>query len=144
VASLEERVQLLEDERSILHTMHTYAHSLDQNLEEEFVDCWTDDARLYWSGMQAEPFVGRDAIAQAFRSHAPVPGVVNKHLTLEPRLTMEGGRATGVSYFAFVVGSGDGDPRIQSYGSYRDVFVRCDDGRWRFQERRPEVEAKRA
>ena len=34
-------------------------------------------------------------------------------------------------------------PAIKSFGRYRDVLVRCPDGRWRIKERRNEREAGR-
>lgn len=119
--------------------MHTYSQSIDGNAEDEFVDCWTDDATLHWS---AEPRVGRPAIAEAFRAHMHPPDVLSKHVTLEARIAVDGDRATASSYLAFI-DDGDFGPRIRSYGRYADRFVRCDNGRWRFQERRPIIEAKR-
>jgi hypothetical protein len=143
VTSLETRLQRLEDEHAILDTMHAYAHSIDDNLEAQFADCWAPDGRLYWLGVRPEPFVGPGEIGEAFRAHMHPTGVFHKHLTLEPRIVIDGDRASCHSYFAMVVDVPGEGPRLRSYGRYHDAFVRCPDGRWRFAQRRPEVEAKR-
>src|SRR5262245_45108895 len=38
---LAERVQLLEDERAILQTLHQYGHAMDYGPDLDFVDCFT-------------------------------------------------------------------------------------------------------
>jgi hypothetical protein len=50
MASLEARLQLLEDEQAILDTLHGYGHGLDYGLEDAWIDCWTPDAILDWPG----------------------------------------------------------------------------------------------
>jgi ketosteroid isomerase-like protein len=139
-SSLAARVQLLEDERAILHTLYTYGHGIDYNLEREFLDCWTDDAVLQWP--DRPPLVGRDAIAAAFRAHTHAPEVFHKHLLVEPRIEIDGDRARVDCYFVRLDDYEEG-PEIRSFGRYRDVLVRCPDGRWRFSERRAEREARR-
>jgi ketosteroid isomerase-like protein len=138
--SLEDRVRLLEDERAIVQTLYTYGHGIDYDLEPEFLDCWTSDAVLHWP--DRDPLVGREAIAAAFRAHTHAPDVFHKHFIAEPRIVIEGDRATSDCYFARVDQYDEG-PQIRSFGRYRDVLVRCPDGRWRFQERRTEREARR-
>jgi ketosteroid isomerase-like protein len=139
--SIEERLRLLEDERAILQTLYAYGHGLDYGLEEAFLDCWTDDAVLAWPARP--PFVGRAAIAQAFRQHTHAPDVYHKHLVLDPRIALDADSATVDCYFARLDGYPEG-PQIKSFGRYRDVLVRCDDGRWRFRERRTERESGRS
>lgn len=143
MASLEDGIRMLEDERAILRTMHTYSQSLDSNDEDAFVECFTEGARRHWGVDPGGPIAGRAAITDAFRAHTHPDDVFNKHLTFEPLITINGDRAAAVSYLAFVHDSDDG-PHIKRYGCYHDQFVRCDDGRWRFVERRPEVQARRA
>ena len=135
---LERRLAALEDERAILLTMYTYGHSLDYGVEEEFLDCFVDDAALHWAARGS--FDGREAIRGAFRDHTHAPERYHKHLLIEPRIALDGDRATATSYFVRVDGYDDG-PKVRNFGRYFDSFVRGADGRWRFVERRAESEA---
>lgn len=136
MATIEERLRRLEDERDILQTLYTYGHAIDYGLESEFLDCWTETAELYWGG---SPFRGRARIAEAFRSHTHAPAFWHKHFLAEPRVKLEGDRATVVSLFARLDAYPEG-PRILAFGRYLDTLVRCPDARWRFSERRAELE----
>jgi ketosteroid isomerase-like protein len=138
--SIEERVRFLEDERAILQTLYMYGHGLDYGLEDEYRDIWLEDAVLAWP--ERPPFEGRDAIMAAFNKHTHAPDVFHKHFMVEPRIAIEGDRATVDCYFARLDNYPDG-PEVKSFGRYRDVLVRCDDGRWRFKERRNERESGR-
>src|ERR1700677_4780943 len=90
--SLEERLARLEDERAILHTLYTYGHGIDYDLEEEFLDCWTEDAVLYWP--DRPPIAGHDALANAFRAHPPARRVFQNHVIVDRGVEVEWGRAT--------------------------------------------------
>jgi ketosteroid isomerase-like protein len=103
------------------------------------VDCWTEDAVLHWP--DREPFRGRDAIADAFRAHTHAPDAYHKHLLIEPRVRLDGDLASVESMFSRFDRYEDG-PKIRSFGRYLDVLRRCEDGRWRFEERCVEREAR--
>ena len=137
--SVEDRLKSLEDERDILKTLYTYGHALDYGLEAEFLDCFAQDADLYWATL--EPIHGRAAIADAFRSHTHAPAVYHKHLLIEPRIQVQGDRAVVESMFARLDHNQEG-PRIRSFGRYRDIMERGPDNRWRFKERRAERESR--
>ena len=138
MSAIGKRLRLLEDERDILRTMYTYAHAIDYDFEDEFVDCWVEDAVLYWPGH--ERLEGRVAIGAAFREHTHAPLTYHKHLVIEPRIRVDGGEAFVDSYYVRLDAHPDG-PKVRSFGRYRDIMVRCPDGRWRFRERRAESEA---
>jgi ketosteroid isomerase-like protein len=138
--SVEERLQRLEDERGILSTLYTYGHAVDYGYEDQWVDCWTEDAVLHWP-TRPGPLEGREAIRDAFRAHTHAPDKFHKHFLVEPRIRLDGDRATVESYYARLDQYEDG-PKVRSFGRYRDVLVRCDDGRWRFKERRAENESR--
>jgi hypothetical protein len=150
-ASLEERLRLLEDERAILQQLAAYAHSLDYGLEAEWLDVWTDDAEMIYSWEAANTMVdsgrtdfhhtGKGEIAEFFHRHTHSPDVYHKHFLVEPRITVDGDRASVTSYFSRIDRDADG-PRMTSFGRYVDVFVRCPDGRWRIRERRGEIESR--
>jgi hypothetical protein len=61
---------------------------------------------------------------------------------VEPRIDLAGDRATADSYFARLAAASEG-PQLASFGRYRDVLTRCPDGRWRFGERRTELENRK-
>jgi ketosteroid isomerase-like protein len=140
VATIEERLALLEDEREIVRTMTTYGHAVDYDLADEFRDCWVEDA--VWSLPRREPARGYDAIMAVFHGHTHAPALYHKHLMIEPRIEVDGDRATVDSYYVRIDDFEPG-PGVMSFGRYRDVLVRCDDGRWRFSERITEGEARR-
>lgn len=137
---LEGRLRRLEDERAITNTLYTYGHTLDYDDEEGFLDCWTEDALLVWPG--PGELKGRAAIAAGFRAHTHAPAFYHKHLVIAPLIRIDGDRATVDSMFVRV-DPYDGLPGVRAFGRYRDVLVRCEDGRWRIKERRPEIEAFR-
>ena len=62
MATLEQRVQRLEDEQAILQTLYAYGHGLDYVLEDAWIDCWTPDAVLDWPGRALMRGHKRDAV----------------------------------------------------------------------------------
>jgi SnoaL-like domain len=140
VDSVEERLALIEAEREILRTLHGYGRGLDYGDEEEFIDGWLEEGVLHWPNPPYEdPFVGHERLREAFRGHTHAPLVYHKHVVVDPRIEVDGDTATVESYFARL-DNADHGPYIRAFGRYRDVLVRCGDGRWRFKERRAEVE----
>jgi ketosteroid isomerase-like protein len=137
IEGLHERLRVLEDERSILDTLYQYGHSIDYGVRDEWLDCWAPGSVLTWPHMT---FTGLDEIAGAFDGHSHAPEAYHKHLLIEPRITLAGDTATVDSYFARVNDSPSG-PVMRSFGRYRDVLIRCEDGRWRFMERVTERES---
>ncbi len=146
IAALVERLEELEAERSILDTMYRYAHAIDYGLDDEWVDCYTDDA-VYdvrfgeHTGEAARSFlcVGHDQLATFVAAHPRAPTSWNKHLLVEPRVEVDGDTATVASYF-IRMDTKDGMPHARAMGRYLDHMVRGVDGRWRFRERIAEVE----
>jgi hypothetical protein len=147
MSALEERLQLLEDERAILQVMYDYGYGVDYGDEELWLDCWTPDAEAayVWTG-QGEPrmtdqrFRGHDELRGFIGRHTHAPVKYHKHLLVEPRIRVTGDRATASSYFARLDITPDEEPFLSSFGRYEDTFVRCADGRWRFSERVGEIE----
>ena len=137
---LEQRLRLLEDEREILRTLHSYGHSIDYGYEDEFVDNWVADGVLVWPG--TGPIRGAAELRTVFRAHTHAPAAWHKHVMVEPRIMITGETATADCMFARLDPYEEG-PAIRSFGRYRDRLTRCPDGRWRFIERIAEVEARR-
>lgn len=148
---LERRLRALEDERDILRLLTTYGHALDYRRAAEFLDCWTETAVLeYEYGAARERgetdaadlhFEGREEIAAFFRDHSEARERFHKHFLVEPLVAIEGDEGRVDSYFARL-DPGSKGPLTSAFGRYRDVVVRCPDGRWRFARRRGEIEAR--
>lgn len=96
-ASLTERLRLLEDERAIQRTLDAYGYAIDYGLEDEYRDCWLEDAVLEWP-TRSTPMRGLGEILAAFRAHTHAPDTYHKHLLLHPRIRIEGDTATVESY----------------------------------------------
>lgn len=139
-STIEARLRSLEDERAILQTLYLYGHSLDDGREDVFMDCWKPDAVLHWP--DRPPIAGEAALRAAFRAHSHAPLAWHKHMLFLPRVRVEGDRAVVDSMFARLDRYASG-PAVRSFGRYRDVLLRCTDGRWRLQERIAEREATR-
>ena len=144
VATLEERLQALEDEKAILDTLVQYAHCMDQGDDNAvFGDCFIESGVWWasidgpWAGLGGSRHQGRSEIERWFHDIKRVrdsqPGKA-KHYVVAPSIKIDGDRATAETYHLEVCSSQAG-PLATSMGRYLDVLVRCADGRWRFQER---------
>lgn len=133
-------------ESGIMRTLNRCAHAVDFHLVDEWVDCYTETG-AYEIRRQAEaPRViqGRQALREYASADAPDDETISaeRHLLLMPRIEVTGERATVDSYFFLCYADG-GVPVLGSMGRYRDILVRCDDGRWRLQRRTFTGDAKR-
>ena len=135
--TLEDRIQRIEDERDIQKVMYSYGAALDYGSEEEWMNCWTNDAVLHWSDL---PTCGHEQLCAAFQAHTHAPEVFHKHFVVNARISVTGDTATANSIFARLDSYLDG-PRLLAFGRYLDKFVRCKDSCWRFSERVAEVES---
>jgi ketosteroid isomerase-like protein len=140
MTDIERRLQYLEDEQAILDTLYGYGHGLDYGHEDAWIDCWTEDAILDWPGRAL--MRGHAELRAGFRKHTHAPQAFHKHVVVEPRIVIEGDRATVTSMYARL-DRYEGGPKIRAFGRYRDTLVRCKDGRWRLKERYPEIESIR-
>jgi ketosteroid isomerase-like protein len=136
-ADLEARLRRLEDEHAILDTLSAYGHSIDYGDRKAWLDCYTETAVLRWPHVT---LTGHAEIGAAFDDHSHAPEKFHKHFLVEPRVHVDGDRATADSYFTRIDNGPDG-PFLRSFGRYRDVLVRCEDGRWRIAERLTERES---
>jgi|SRR5918996_629879 hypothetical protein len=143
VQELVTRLEALETERAILRTLYRYGHSIDYGLEQEWVDCFTEDG-VFDVRRRVGPSArheGRAALAAFIAQHTRAPGKYHKHMLIEPVITVHDDQATVQSYFTRMDATSDGRPFIRAFGRYLDRMVKETDGVWRFKERVAEVEA---
>jgi ketosteroid isomerase-like protein len=146
MASLEERVRALEDEKEIRRTLIQYSHAVDERDTQDpsvLGDCFTEDAVWWasidgpWAGAGGARHTGRaeiEAWVKGMRSSGSGPHAKGKHYLVGPDIRVDGDRATAESYHLGAGASPDGT-KPNSMGRYLDVLVRCPDGRWRITER---------
>ena len=139
------RLEHLEAERAIVDTMYAYGSSLDYGDRDRFLQCFTSDAE-YVVDMRSDAdagftFRGHEELDGYYTGHSHAPDAWHKHVTTNPSVTVDGGRASAVSYFLRVdAGPEIGPAFVLASGRYLDEFVRGDDGAWRIRSRRCEVE----
>jgi ketosteroid isomerase-like protein len=138
--TIEQRLAALEADREIRRTLYSYGHAVDYGWEDQYADCFTADATLYWPGQ--ELMRGLEQIMAAFRDHTHAPAAYHKHFLAEPLMNVTGGRAQVQSMFARL-DSYQAGPGICAFGRYTDVLVSCPDGRWRFADRHADIESWR-
>jgi ketosteroid isomerase-like protein len=142
MASLEERLQALEDEKEIRRTLTQYSHAIDQRDTQEpsvLSDCFTEDGVWWasvegpWAGAGGARHTGRQEIEawflamRAAGSATPGPQAKGKHYLVSPDISVQGDQATAESYH-LGVNAHEFGPEINSMGRYLD-------GRWRIKER---------
>jgi len=148
---LEERIKRLEDIQAITETLYRYAHHIDRGEVEELLDVFVPDLRYRVRKRSVEggfeemmDFSGAEAFRQFAQSvyqrisMPPKSGQVN--VTTQPIITIDGDRATALTYQTIVKGDPEGR-EVTSYGRYRDELVRSSDGKWRIASRVSEVES---
>jgi ketosteroid isomerase-like protein len=146
-----DRLRTLEDQNAIANVLFSYAHFIDRGEVDQLVDLFTPDARfrarvMLPSGEFDKDMIdisGREALrafgARIFRNNTTPPNEGQVNVVSQPLITVEGDRATAWTYQTIVRGA-SGNREVTSFGRYQDVLVRCDDGRWRLQDRISEVE----
>ena len=145
LTALVERVGRLEAERAIADTLYAYGRGLDYGERDVFLNCFTADADyrvdMRIGGESTLHYRGQAELAEYYESHTHAPDAWHKHVTTNPSVTVDGDRASAVSYFLRVdAGAEPGPGMVLASGRYLDELVRGDDGAWRIRSRRCEVE----
>jgi hypothetical protein len=110
-----------------------YAHEMDADNADEVADCFIESGVFNISGQGY--FDNHEAIkALVLRTAEGRP----RHIAINVWIRdVDGDEARSQAYFQLVhLKTG----QIVAYGKYTDTPVRCDDGRWRFKERRVQFE----
>jgi uncharacterized protein (TIGR02246 family) len=135
--SLEERVQRLEDLHDIEQLLVDYGEFLDLRDLDGFAELWADDAEfLMSSGRSAK---GREAIRAMLAEIMERSPRRVAHLETNPRVMLDGDRASATTMFSVASTQEDGMARITMLGHHHDELVRTETG-WKIQRRRNVVD----
>ncbi len=122
-----------EDHAGISNLYARYPILMDEDNEDGLADCFTEDGVFRISGQGH--FKGSEEIRGLVRKTAAGRP---RHITINLWIRdVQDGTASCNAYFLLVdLESGD----TVAYGTYTDTPVRCDDGVWRWSERKVQFE----
>jgi 3-phenylpropionate/cinnamic acid dioxygenase small subunit len=130
-------LRVLLDERAILRTLHRYCRALDYGVVDEWLDCFTEDARyetVLPNGDAWAKVAGHAELA-AFLAEYPRPPVQSpRHVMVDPVIDIDGDEASVEAAFLFLTQVPDEQPKVVAWGRYQDRLVRQGSA-WRFSER---------
>jgi ketosteroid isomerase-like protein len=134
-ASLEARLQRLEDIQEISALFMSYRRTLDEREFAAYAELFAPDGE--WAGNLGS-FKGPAAIKQMLDDSVGTAFGIEAgddfHLVANPDIHVDGDRATASSTWAFVKRDGDDRPQLSLLGHYTDVLARTPEG-WRFVRR---------
>ena len=154
-SDLADRLLRLEDHGAVTNLLSTYAWTIDHGPDDEWLECFTDDAVVeiqYRQGRELARLAlgsatstgvrhqGKEQLAAFKAGHTRSPGHWHKHIVADVVVDLDGPTATARSYL-LRVDETEGDLHVRAFGRYRDRLERGPDGRWRFVERVVEIEA---
>jgi hypothetical protein len=129
-ATIEERIQRLEDIEAIKQLKCRYAAACDDDYNADDLAClFTEDA--IWDGGQMGRNVGRQAIHDFFAVSDQIVPFAIHHVT-NSIIEIDGDRATGRWYLWQPCTFGEGDQALWMAGAYSDVYRREGDD-WLFE-----------
>ena len=139
----EDRLRALEDREAIRELQATYCFLVDDGGFDELVDHhFTEDARCEFRlvGSDVDPMVaeGREPVRAFFTQLVAALLRDMSHTTHNHRLSIEGDRASGESYFELTATDATSGEAVVGGGRYIDRYRRRGDG-WCFAERRAEI-----
>jgi uncharacterized protein (TIGR02246 family) len=120
----------MNDDRAIRNLVARYCHAIAERDDEAWLDAWAEDAEWVVLGRTLR---GRDAILAHYRQLVSGVRWAVQQAT-DGVIEVDGSRGRGRwQVFEFMQGArGEGG---QNVARYRDDYVRCADGRWRFARR---------
>jgi hypothetical protein len=135
-ASIEQRLQALEDREAIRETWLDYCTQIDIADMDGLGDVFTEDAVLELEGLARSldgEYRGRRSIIDDFYAHTASPegapgstSAMTGHLSTNMRIDVDGDTATTLAYFFEIV-----DDSLALLGTYQHR-LRRDPDRWRF------------
>jgi uncharacterized protein (TIGR02246 family) len=135
-ASVEARLQKLEDREAIRALFTEYGRTLDSRDFTAFAQLFARDGEFV--GGAGATAKGRDAVGallgKLLQTNYPDSRGRNFHLFFGEAIEVNGNDATAVSKGGFVMASSANKPEMLLLATYHDQFVR-EDGRWKFKRR---------
>jgi 3-phenylpropionate/cinnamic acid dioxygenase small subunit len=135
-ANLVDQLRRLGDLEEIKALQIAYGYHLDRGRWAEYAALFARDGKLRLGPVRAD---GREAIEIAAREelgfHPTGDSFDIVHLVANPRIELDGDRATGEVTWTVVSRTQGGEAAVTSLGRHLDDYVR-EDGRWRIQRRR--------
>ncbi len=128
------RLQRVEDALAIERVLVDYAAFLDGRDYARYAALFAPDGEWTNAGGSHK---GREAIRQMLErvlGPAGAPNRANYHLISNPRIDLDGDRATATSRYLFVMRGPEGQPLPSLAGIYRDELVRLG-GKWLIRRR---------
>ena len=123
--------------------LYAYAYTYDSKDCVSWSNLFTTDAVLERGAV--EKLIGRDAILQfcIARQKAGVGNIKTRHNMMNIVFDQLAPRRAETKTYYILTWQKPGDqiPTIQVAGTYRDVIVKSDDGRWLFKERKNDFAA---
>lgn len=132
--SIEARLARVEGILAIERILVDYAAFLDGRDYDRYADLFTPDGEWTNSGGARKGRAAIRAMLETMMGPAGTPGAASYHIVTNPRVDVDGDRATAVSRYLFVMRGPDGSPLPSLAGIYRDDLVRHD-GKWRISRR---------
>jgi 3-phenylpropionate/cinnamic acid dioxygenase small subunit len=132
------RLQRLEDLEEIRRLFESYGYYLDHGLWAQYASLFAENGQMRLGPVRAD---GREAIEAAAREQLgaqfdPRPDHVRLvHIISNPRIELDGDRATAEVMWTVVSHAADGTVVVSGQGHHLDDLVR-EDGHWRIQKRR--------
>lgn len=135
-ATLQERVQRMEDTEAIRVLLIRYGRALDSQNIEAYSKLFAEDG--VWEGTMGSE-KGQKAIQKMVEDGIAKmpPGLFDNsnHIMSSMEIEVNGDTATAFSRWTWVIAGPDGKPRTERAGHYKDVLVR-EKGQWKFKHRR--------
>lgn len=139
-ASVEDRLQLLEDTEDIRSLLIDYGRVLDERDFKAYGRLFAKDGT--WKGgmgSATSPESIATMVAEGFSRMPPERYEDSHHVMTSLDIEVNGDTANAWSRWMWVIEGPDGKPRVERSGHYEDSLIR-EDGRWRFQQRQAVTE----
>jgi ketosteroid isomerase-like protein len=145
MASVEDRLRLLEDKEAIRTVLIDYGRALDSRDTQAYSDLFAADGE--WSGGigQARTPAGIKKMLDDLFAGSRNGGGFSKahHVMANMAISVDGDTATAVSRWIWLTGDTNGSPVVMRAGYYDDAFTR-ENGSWKIQSRRAVTELTKA
>jgi 3-phenylpropionate/cinnamic acid dioxygenase small subunit len=128
LAALEQQQELIQARQDIVHTIARYARGIDEQLDEELAEIFTEDVVLQTQPWTQRPLHGKALALKAFRNYRwafqhPRRFITNHQITVK-----HDGTATG--YANWIVVQSRQEQSYCGWGSY-DWEFRYEEGLWK-------------